>query len=247
MGPNAVWLTEWLSQGLDLQPGMRVLDLGCGKALSSIFLAREFGVQVWAADWWLNPDGNWQRALEAKVAHAVFPVKAEAHALPFAAEFFDVILSIDAYQYFGTDLLYLNYLMRFLKPEGELGIVVPGLMQAFQTIPEHLAQPQSNGKVFWEDDCRSFLTADWWRHHWEQSAMITDVEVDTLADGCRHWCDFERALEASGKGLFPSDAEALEKDGGRFIGFVRARARRCVLSVENLYDPTIGLRFGLDS
>jgi cyclopropane fatty-acyl-phospholipid synthase-like methyltransferase len=35
---------------MNLQPGMRVLDLGCGRALSSIFLHREFGLQVWAAD-----------------------------------------------------------------------------------------------------------------------------------------------------------------------------------------------------
>ena len=29
---------------------MRVLDLGCGRAMSSIFLRREFGVQVWATE-----------------------------------------------------------------------------------------------------------------------------------------------------------------------------------------------------
>jgi hypothetical protein len=47
-GANALWLTEWLAAALDLRPGMRVLDLGCGRAASSIFLRREFGVQVWA-------------------------------------------------------------------------------------------------------------------------------------------------------------------------------------------------------
>jgi hypothetical protein len=31
-----------------------VLDLGCGRASSSIFLRREFGVQVWAADLWFS-------------------------------------------------------------------------------------------------------------------------------------------------------------------------------------------------
>jgi len=36
----------WLATALDLQPGMRALDLGCGRAASSIFLHREFGVQV---------------------------------------------------------------------------------------------------------------------------------------------------------------------------------------------------------
>jgi ubiquinone/menaquinone biosynthesis C-methylase UbiE len=49
-GANALWLTEWLAPALDLRPGMRVLDLGCGRACSSIFLRREFGVQVWATD-----------------------------------------------------------------------------------------------------------------------------------------------------------------------------------------------------
>ena len=28
MGPHVLWLTEWLSQSLELTPGMRVLDLG---------------------------------------------------------------------------------------------------------------------------------------------------------------------------------------------------------------------------
>ena len=50
MGPNVVWLTEALSQHLDLQSDMRVLDMGCGKAASSIFLAKEFGASIWATD-----------------------------------------------------------------------------------------------------------------------------------------------------------------------------------------------------
>lgn len=30
-GANPLWLTEWLTEGLDLPSGMRVLDLGCGQ------------------------------------------------------------------------------------------------------------------------------------------------------------------------------------------------------------------------
>ena len=41
------------------------LDLGCGKGLSSIFLAREFGVEVWAADLWIKPTENYKRFIEA--------------------------------------------------------------------------------------------------------------------------------------------------------------------------------------
>ena len=51
---NPLWLSEWLTEAMDLRPGMRVLDLGCGRGVSSIFLCREFGVQVWATDLWFS-------------------------------------------------------------------------------------------------------------------------------------------------------------------------------------------------
>ena len=248
MGPNAVWLLEWLGEALALAPGMRVLDLGCGRAMTSVFLARERGVRVWAADLWMSPDNNWRRVSEAGVADLVCPMRAEAHALPFAQGFFDAIVSVDSYQYFGTDDLYLSYLSGFLRPGGLLGIVVPGLTHEIgDRVPEHLARPQANGKVFWEDACWCFHTAEWWRRLWARSSRVEGVRADTLPDGWRHWRDFERALELAGKQVFPSDAEALERDEGRTIGFVRAIARRTAEPGENLYDPAIGLKAGVDA
>lgn len=58
MGPSALWLTEWLCDEMTFEPGMRVLDMGCGKAMSSIFLAKEFGVQVWANGLWIPATDN---------------------------------------------------------------------------------------------------------------------------------------------------------------------------------------------
>ncbi len=69
-GANPLWLTEWLTEALDLRPDMRVLDLGCGRALSSVFLRREFGVQVWAADLWFSASENIQRVRDAGVKEA---------------------------------------------------------------------------------------------------------------------------------------------------------------------------------
>jgi cyclopropane fatty-acyl-phospholipid synthase-like methyltransferase len=245
MGPNALWLVEWLSEKLALEPGMRVLDLGCGKALTSIFLAKEFGVDVMAADLWIDPDENWQRVKDAGVADRVCPLKLEAHALPFAPGYFDAIVSIDAYQYFGTDVLYLGYLSRYLRKNGRVGVVVPGLTSELDNgVPEHLLLPQANGKIFWEDDCACFKTADWWSALWRQGGAVDEIETDTLVDGWRYWAEFEHALEQAGKNLFPSDAEALEKDAGRFIGFVRAVAHVPAPDRPNLYDPALAARMG---
>src|ERR671938_190581 len=67
MGPNALWLMEHLAERLDLQPGDRVLDLGCGSAITSIFLAREYAARVHAADLWIEPTMNLARVREAGV------------------------------------------------------------------------------------------------------------------------------------------------------------------------------------
>src|SRR5438874_789365 len=83
-GANALWVTEWLTTALDLRPGMRVLDFGRGRAASSIFLRREFGVQVWAADLWFSPSENLQRIRDAGVEEGVFPLQVDARSLPFA-------------------------------------------------------------------------------------------------------------------------------------------------------------------
>lgn len=247
MGPNALWLLEWLCERLPLSPGMRVLDLGCGKAMTSVFLAKELDVRVTAVDLWMDPDNNWRRVVEAGVGDSVCPIRAEAHALPFAAGYFDAIVSIDAYQYFGTDVLYLDYLARFLRPGGQLGVVVPGLVRSLPDgAPTWLTEPQSNGKVFWEESCRSFLTAEAWGEIWRGSPLLANVSADLQPDGWRHWADFERAIEASGKGIFPSDAEALEEDAGRTIGFVRLAAERSGTPGENLYDPALGVRAGAE-
>ncbi|WP_432041772.1 SAM-dependent methyltransferase [Streptomyces cadmiisoli] len=127
MGPNPLWLLEDLAQDLDLRPGMRILDLGSGKGATSVFLAREFGARVVAADLWTAPEGAAAVFADAGVSHDVEAVRAEAHALPFEEESFDAIVSVDAFEYFGTADSYLPYLVRFLRPGGQLGMATPAI------------------------------------------------------------------------------------------------------------------------
>ncbi len=227
MGPNVLWLTEWLCQALEPRPGMRVLDMGCGKAMSSIFLAKEFGVEVWANDLWIDATDNWQRICEAGLDKQVFPIHAEAHSLPYAKNFFDVIVSIDSYHYYGTDDLYLSYFTEFLKPGGHIGIVVPGLMKDFHgPVPEHLTRRQKNGGTPWAEDFWGFHTLEWWYHLWNRISLVEVETAEILPGGGDLWLRWERAVAAAGKSHFPSDLEVLEADGGKYLGFVRMIAHR---------------------
>jgi cyclopropane fatty-acyl-phospholipid synthase-like methyltransferase len=215
-GANALWLTEWLTAALDLRPGMRVLDLGCGRASSSIFLHREFGVQVWATDLWISASDNMQRIRDAGVEDGVFPLHAEARSLPFAPDFFDAIVCVDAFPYFGTDDLYLNYLAHFVKPGSQIGVAGAGVVQEVeQAVPDHL-------RAWWTQDLWALHSAAWWRRHWERTGIM-DVEVaDTMPEGWRFWLDWQRAVAADNA----TEIQAVEADGGRYLGYVRLVGRR---------------------
>jgi cyclopropane fatty-acyl-phospholipid synthase-like methyltransferase len=221
MGPNVLWLTEDLTNKMDLKPDMRVLDMGCGRAISSIFLAKEFDVRVWATDLWIGANYNWYRIQTAGLERQVFPMHADAHDLPFADDFFDAILSMDAYHYFGTDDLFLgNHFGKFVKPEGQIGIVVPGIMEEFDSgLPDHLCP-------YWINDFYSFHSPEWWRKHFEKSGMFNVEYADIIPDSWEHWL---RWLEIRLEGGFPYDrneADMLRDDAGRCLGFTRLIARR---------------------
>lgn len=214
-GANSLWLTEWLTTTLDLQPGMRVLDLGCGRGASSIFLCREFGVQVWATDLWFSASENIQRIRDAGVENDVFPLHADARSLPFAAAFFDVIVCIDSFPYFGTDDLYLNYLAQFVKPGGLVAIAGAGLMQEIGgEVPEHLRE-------IWTQDFWCLHSANWWRRHWERTGILDITVADTMTEGWKVWLDWQRAVSPN------NDAEikTIESDRGKYLGYVRLVGR----------------------
>jgi cyclopropane fatty-acyl-phospholipid synthase-like methyltransferase len=221
-GANPLWLAEWLSTKLELRAKMRVLDLGCGRAMSSIFLHREFGVQVWATDLWFSASENLQRIRDAGVEDGVFPIYADARSLPFAAEFFDAIVSVDSFMYYGTDDLYLNSLLPLLKPHGQLGIAGAGLVQEMEgSVPDQLQE-------WWSPDMRIMHSPAWWQRHWERSGMV-DIEVaDILPDGWQLWRDWHQAIAPDNH----VEIQAVERDRGRHLGYGRVVARRREVRIE---------------
>lgn len=228
MGPSSLWLTEWLCEKIEIDENTRILDLGCGRAMSSIFLAREYGALVFATDLWIDPSENLKRIKEFGLENKVFPIKAEAHSLPFAKNSFDVIIAVDSYGYFGTDELYLSYITSFLKPGGIIATALPGLTKEFDNfkVPDHLLQPQENGNVFWEPDCFTFHSKEWWYNHWNKTCIVDFEVADNLEDGYKYWATQEKALDEAGFNLFPSDEETLLRDKGEYISFVRLVAKK---------------------
>ncbi len=91
------------------------------------------------------------------------------------------MVSIDAYHYFGTDDFYpQNHVTRLIKPGGQLGIVVPGLVEELTS-----DDPPGHLREYWVPQLFSLHSPSWWRRHWKRSGLV-DVEVaDLIPDGWR--------------------------------------------------------------
>ncbi|MCX4673308.1 methyltransferase domain-containing protein [Streptomyces sp. NBC_01381] len=225
MGPNPLWLLENLARDLDLRPGMRVLDLGSGKGATSVFLAREYGVQVVAADWWIGAEEAAAVFADAGVGDRVEAVHAEAHALPFAEESFDAVVSVDAFEYFGTADGYLPYLLRFLRPGGQLGMATPAMTREVRelgAIPPHIKE-----LVGWE--ALAWHTADWWRFQWAITELVTVTSARLQQDGWQDWLLWTRACAEhlpDGESANRPVIDMLTADGGEFLTFALVTARK---------------------
>ena len=128
-GPNPLKLAEELLESHQI-PGGIVLDLGSGASITSALLARACGFIVYTTDLWSAPGEN-MRFFESLglTNRNVIPLRIDAsEGLPFAECFFDAVVSIDSYSYFGRNPKYLGEkLLPYVKPGGYLYLAIPGM------------------------------------------------------------------------------------------------------------------------
>jgi len=220
MGPHPLWLAEYLLQAFDLKPGMRVLDLACGKGITSVFLAKEFGVHVYAVDLWDTPDEKWEKAKVHGVEHLITPMQADANSLPFAPDFFDAIVCINSWYYFGQDEAYLQNILKFLRPGGQLGMVINGYPnETPENVPDYLVE------FLGEDQLWTWKSVSWYKDLWERDGLVSIDVADALPNACDLLIRYEEASLAynpSGE----DETDIYMADNGQYMGFVRLVATK---------------------
>jgi len=210
MGPNAIVILEELLEDKILKDNMRVLDLGCGCALSSIYLAKEYGVQVFAVDLWIEAADNYNRIKQMGVDDLVIPIHSDAHELPFADDYFDAVVSIDAYQYFGNnDTYYDKNLKPLLKKDTLVAIAVPGMKNELgDHIPDEM-------KPYWpEEALNEWHSIDWWKEIFD--GKFRDFEIKEMRCFDRAWEDWL----ATENPYAVEDRKMMAADNGRYMNFI---------------------------
>lgn len=214
MGPNPIKLEEELLADCNLPQGSVVCDLGSGQGLTSVFLAKEYGFKVYAADLWSNPEENRKFFSQMGLTDdQIIPVKADATDLPFNPEFFDAVISTDSYNYFGRDAAYLDAkLLPFVKKNGYVYIAVPGMKQdCHDDLPAELL-------LSWTPEQLDYIhDTTYWADLVSRCKGAEVISVTEMESNDEVWADWLKQDNEYAVG----DRKAMEAGGGKYLNFIK--------------------------
>ena len=189
MGPNSFRLLDELirkrPEGVCFD---RTLDLGCGYALTSLFIANETDAKhVYAFDLWIPATENYLRIRDHGLDDKIIPIHGDAMDMPFAQAYFDTVISVDAYHYFGCkEGIFTEQILPYVKKGGTVMIAVPGLREQPQGELKQLFETWAEG-----DDAELFKTADWWakllKDECKDQCIIEVKEADCYDIAWQEW------------------------------------------------------------
>ncbi|MBR0413107.1 MAG: methyltransferase domain-containing protein [Eubacterium sp.] len=219
MGPNPIKLEEELLIDNKIPDGATVCDLGSGQGLTSVFLAKEYGFKVYAADLWSDPDENRKFFDEMGLdEEQIVPVKADAENLPFDTEFFDAVVSTDSYNYFGRNPDYLDdKLLPFVKSGGYIYIAIPGMKKdCHDNLPKELL-------LSWTPEQLEYMhDTEYWHKMVEQCCDADIITVEEMQSNDEVWADWLKQENEYAVG----DRKAMEAGGGKFLNFIKIVLRK---------------------
>lgn len=219
MGPNPIKLEEELLLDHQIPAHAVVCDLGSGQGLTSVFLAKEYGFTVYAADLWSDPAEN--RAFFDAMGldrRQIIPVKADATDLPFEKNFFDAVVSTDSYNYFGRDKRYLDdKLLPFVKPGGLVYIAIPGMKRdCHDHLPEELL-------LSWTPEQLDYMhDVDYWRGIVSQCRGAEVLSMREMESNDEVWADWL----AQDNEYAVGDRKSMEAGGGKYLNFIAMVLRK---------------------
>lgn len=189
MGPNSVRILESLLRSCPVSFAADdvILDLGCGRGLTSYAIAQATGAKVYANDLWISAEENARRFESWGVGEQITPVHEDATQLHFAQKQFKAVISIDAYHYFaGAEGFFQEKILPFIADGGMALIAVPGLKNEYEGRAEELLSPWAG------DESYMFKTSRHWKRLLGEGGRIESAEtweMDCFDQAWQEWLD----------------------------------------------------------
>src|SRR6202522_2018498 len=121
-------ITEKTIRLMNLRPGERVLDLGCGSGWATRLLARLVGEGPEGFGQVVGVDVADEMVRQARAASKDFDnilyVWGSAQQIPWEENYFDKVLSVESFYYYSDQDRALDELFRVMAPQGRLFILI---------------------------------------------------------------------------------------------------------------------------
>ena len=214
MGPNSVRLLDEMLEKYPIDEGLRILDLGCGKGLTSLFLARETKAQVFAVDLWISATENYEQFKKWGIDSSVIPIHSNANDLPFANGFFDVVVTIDSFHYFANQNgFFESKILPLVKNGGKVIIAMPGLRNEIHGCEPELISEWVNGE---ESEYGFYHSREWWRSVLSENKdfkIIDEFDLDSFDIAWKDWFDSNHPYAVR-------DAEYFKKGISKYLSLI---------------------------
>lgn len=222
MGPNSLRLLDEILCKCPIGSDSRVLDLGCGTGLTSLFLAKETKSRIFAVDLWCSATDNYNRFREWNIEGNVVPLCADGNKLPFADGYFDAVVSVDAFHYFSDKPnFFTEKILPLIKPGGIALIAVPGLREEY-----HGSEPDDLLEWIGGDlnEYEFYHSREWWKEYIGTNENIESVEMyesENFDSAWEEWFLSEHEYSVRDREFFRSGI-------GRYLNFVGMIIRKKV-------------------
>lgn len=191
MGGGALYLAARMVRTMRLNPGGLVLDLGCGRGTTSIFLARHLGAQVIAVELWIDATFLDRKFSARGYRDRIVPLQLDVtEPLPFADEYFDAIFCMNSLSFYGGSVAFLQHLLRHLKRGGQFVVGMETFNAEFSAkerrhppaVFNYNLPPPNEQINVWEDDFSKMHSPPWWEDLFSQSGLLRVETCHELED-----------------------------------------------------------------
>ena len=200
MGPDCTIILNELLEGYENNDEIRILDLGCGKGLTSIIIAEKYkNAIIYAADLWVEATDNYKFFKEQGYENRIIPLNTSAENLP---------------HYFGTDKNFFKENIKpYLKDNGLIFIAVPGMKDDYKKVPQDL-------KGFISDeDFRFFKSIKYYENILKEN--IKEIKIEEMKCFNKAWDSWL----ATDNPYAVEDIELLKADGGKYLNLIGIKGK----------------------
>jgi SAM-dependent methyltransferase len=209
LGPGTLDMALPLVDALRVRPGMRVLEVGGGTGQVATILAKAWDVTVFTLEPWHGGEDIQARAAAAGVTDRVIALTSRAQELPFAADTFDAVLSINSFEMIGDERpAALAEMVRVARPGARIGIAEPMCLPV--AIPAEVAELDERGDLRFQ---QCFRTVAWNEALFERCGLRV-VRGYYFPEARRWWLAYEAQATQPGREV---ERELILRDNGRWL------------------------------